>query len=456
MITINRLLFKETSILPLVAFRIIFASLMLIGSIRFLSYGWVEQLYIQPKFYFGFIKGIVPLSGNWMYVPFLLLLLGSLGVLFGAWYRASAILSFISFTYIELLDKTNYLNHYYFVSLVLFLLIFLPANAYFSVDNYRNRLQSLTTVPVYTIGILKFQLAVVYFFAGIAKINSDWLLHAQPLKIWLQAYRDLPFIGDYFATNWLAFAFSWFGCVYDLTIPFFLLSKKTRSYAYLFVIVFHIVTWLLFPIGIFPWVMIFSTLIFFPDSFHRRWLNQIQTLFRPLNICTETKTLKWFSKKVVFLCLIFYVTIQLALPLRCFFGNSSTLFWHEEGMRFSWRVMLMHKEGYATFYVKDARTNREIQVRNEDFLTENQVDQMSTQPDMIKQFADYLYRVYNDSVIHTNQEDFRISSPSIHAQVYVSLNGRPSQLFISKTHALQEKKYTFAPHKWLAPFNPAW
>ena len=169
-----------------------------------------------------------------------------------------------------------------------------------------------------------------------------------------------------------------------------------------------------------------------------------------------TNTVKWFSKKVVFLCLIFYVTIQLALPLRCFFGNSSKLFWHEEGMRFSWRVMLLHKEGYATFYVKDARTNREIQVRNEDFLTENQVDQMSTQPDMIKQFADYLYRVYNDSVIHTNQEDFRITSPSIHAQVYVSLNGRPSQLFISKIHALQEKKYTFAPHKWLAPFNPAW
>ncbi len=33
MITINRLLFKETSILPLVAFRIIFGSLMLIGSV---------------------------------------------------------------------------------------------------------------------------------------------------------------------------------------------------------------------------------------------------------------------------------------------------------------------------------------------------------------------------------------------------------------------------------------
>jgi len=456
MITINRLLFKETSILPLVAFRIIFGCVMLIGSIRFLSNGWVKQLYIQPKFYFGFVEGIHPLPGNWMYIPFVLMVLASLGILLGAWYRVSAIVSFISFTYVELLDKTNYLNHYYFVSLVLFLLIFLPANACFSVDTYRNRVPTSTNVPVYTIGILKFQLGVVYFFAGIAKINSDWLLHAQPLKIWLQAYRDLPFIGDYFAMPWLAFAFSWFGCIYDLTIPFFLLSKKTRPFAYVFVIVFHIVTWLLFPIGVFPWVMIFSTLIFFPESFHGIWLNSLQKLVKNVNSDSVKSTVVFRRKKLILGCLALYVLIQVYLPLRCFLRPVSTLFWHEEGMRFSWRVMLMHKEGYATFYVKDARTNREIQVRNEDFLTENQIDQMSTQPDMIQQFADYLYRVYNDSVIHTNQEDFRISSPSIHAQVYVSLNGRPSQLFISKTHALQEKKYTFAPHKWLAPFNPAW
>lgn len=456
MITINRLLFKETSILPLVAFRIIFGSLMLIGSIRFLSYGWVEQLYIQPKFYFGFVEAIVPLSGNWMYVPFLLLLLGSLGILLGAWYRASAILSFISFTYIELLDKTNYLNHYYFVSLVLFLLIFLPANAYFSVDNYRNRLPSLTTVPVYSIGILKFQLAVVYFFAGIAKINSDWLFHAQPLKIWLQAYRDLPFIGDYFAMPWLAFVFSWFGCVYDLTIPFFLLSKKTRSYAYFFVIIFHIVTWLLFPIGVFPWVMIFSTLIFFPESFHRIWLKSLQKFVKNANSDSVKFNVDLRRKKLILICLAVYISIQIFLPLRCFLGPVSTLFWHEEGMRFSWRVMLMHKEGYATFYVKDARTNREIQIRNEDFLTENQEDQMATQPDMIKQYADYLYKTFKDSLIQTSIDTYRLSSPTIHAQIYASLNGRSSQLFLSKIHALQEKKYTFAPHKWLAPFNPAW
>lgn len=118
----KKYLFKETSILPLVGFRIIFGLLMVIGTLRFLFNGWVHQLYIQPKFYFGFIEGISPLPGNWMYLPFILILIGAIGILFGAFYRISTILAFVSFTYIEVLDKTNYLNHYYFVSLVLFLL----------------------------------------------------------------------------------------------------------------------------------------------------------------------------------------------------------------------------------------------------------------------------------------------------------------------------------------------
>lgn len=453
---LNRLFFKETSILPLVAFRIIFGCLMLIGSIRFLSNGWVKQLYIQPKFYFGFVAGIQPLPGNWMYLPFVLMILASLGILLGAWYRFSATLAFLSFTYVEILDKTNYLNHYYFVSLVLFLLIFLPANAYFSFDTYRNRVTSSTTVPVYTIGLLKFQLAVVYFFAGVAKINSDWLLHAQPLKIWLQAFRDVPFLGDYFAMPWLAFAFSWFGCIYDLTIPFFLLSKKTRPFAYFFVVVFHIVTWILFPIGVFPWVMIFSTLIFFSESFHKLWLNPLQKILKSVNNDSDKRPFVFRREKLIVVCVAVYVFIQVSLPLRCFLGPVSTLFWHEEGMRFSWRVMLMHKEAYATFYVKDSNTQREIQIRNEDFLTVNQEDQMATQPDMIKQYADYLYETFKDSLIQTSIDTYRLTSPSIHAQIYASLNGRPSQLFLSKVHALQEKKYTFAPHNWLAAFNPSW
>jgi len=451
---INQYLFKETSILPLVAFRIIFGMLMVIGTIRFLFNGWVEQLYIKPDFYFGFIDGISPLSGNWMYLPFILLLVGALGIVFGAFYRICTLLAFVSFTYIEVLDKTNYLNHYYFVSLVLFLLCIVPANRYLSWDSKRKSSIQQKSVPQWTINILQLQLGVVYFFAGVAKVNSDWLLHAQPLAIWLQAYRDLPLIGDYFATSWLAFAFSWFGCIYDLSIPFFLLGNKTRPYAYFFVIVFHIVTWSLFPIGVFPWVMICSTLVFFPAKFHEKWLSKIARWFgwrEEENILTT----HFQQNKFISIFIILYVSIQLLLPIRCFFNQPQTLFWHEEGMRFSWRVMLMHKEGFATFYIKEKQSNREIQVRNEDFLTVGQIDQMATQPDMIKQYADHLYAKFNDSILHTNQGAFQLKNPSVHAEIYVNLNGRNAQLFLSKKHNLHEKKYTFAPHRWLEPFNPS-
>ena len=202
--------------------------------------------------------------------------------------------------------------------------------------------------------------------------------------------------------------------------------------------------------------MIFSTLIFFPENFHKIWLNSLQNLVKRAKITPVKSVVGFRRKKLIVVCVAVYVLIQVLLPLRCFLGPVSTLFWHEEGMRFSWRVMLMHKEAYATFYVKDSRTNREIQIRNEDFLTLNQEDQMATQPDMIKQYADYLYKTFKDSLIQTSIDAYRLTSPSIHAQIYASLNGRPSQLFLSKEHALQEKKYTFAPHNWLAAFNPSW
>jgi hypothetical protein len=451
---INQQLFKETSILPLVAFRIIFGMLLIIGTLRFLCNGWVEQLYIKPDFYFGFFEFIQPLPGNWMYLPFSLLLIGAFGIVFGAYYRISSLVAFLSFTYIEVLDKTNYLNHYYFVSLVLLLLCIVPANAYFSWDIKRKTRIQKKSVPQWTIGIFQFQLGVVYFFAGVAKINSDWILHAQPLSIWLQAYRDLPILGDFFTAKWVAYAFSWFGCVYDISITFFLLMKKTRPFAYFFVIVFHIVTWALFPIGVFPWVMIFSTLIFFPANFHQKWIGRLEKLLRWKEKNHESLASYQPNKSISVFVWVF-VILQLILPIRCLLNDPQTLFWHEEGMRFSWRVMLMHKEGFATFYVRDSISKREIQVRNEDFLTEGQIDQMSTQPDMIKQYADYLYEQFNDSILSTNEGNFLLKNPSIHGEIFVSLNGRNAQLFLSKKHNLHEKKYTFAPHRWLAPFNPS-
>ncbi|NBX80017.1 MAG: HTTM domain-containing protein, partial [Flavobacteriales bacterium] len=188
--------FQQVSIAPLIVFRIIFGALMLIGTSRFILNGWVQKLYIEPTFFFPFLgfEWVKPLPGNWMFLPFILLFVSALFFMLGFFYRIASVVLFLSFTYIELLDKTNYLNHYYFVSLVAFLMQFLPANRYCSLDVYLNLTPKQFIVSKWNIGILKFQLGIVYVFAGIAKLNSDWLFDANPLKIWLQAHHHLPVV----------------------------------------------------------------------------------------------------------------------------------------------------------------------------------------------------------------------------------------------------------------------
>lgn len=413
--------------------------------------GWVEQLYIEPTFFFTYLgfDWVKPLEGNLMYAPFVLMLIAALGIMFGAVYRFSAVLFFLCFTYVELLDKSNYLNHYYFVSLVSFLLIWLPANRRFSVDVLFFPSLAQKMMFQWQSGILKFQLAVVYIFAGIAKVNWDWLMDAQPLKVWLQAHHNIPVIGGLLQEEWVAYAFSWTGCIYDLFIVFFLLSNRFRPFAYFFVVAFHLMTWYLFPIGVFPWVMIFSTLIFFSAAFHEGILAWFE---RAKQSATKLAPLVR-PRKFVRTFLLVYVMIQLLVPLR-FMMYSGDLFWNEEGFRFSWRVMLMHKEGHATFYLYDPKTGRELEIDNSDFLTDTQEDQMATQPDMIIQYANHLKAHYDGQVLEFGDYKFPIFNPEIRAEIYVSLNGRPSQLFVSKEIDLASKPYNLSHRDWLEPFAP--
>jgi len=444
---LNIIFNRGVSIAPLVAFRIIFGCLILFSSIRFIANGWVDQLYIQPKFYFTYLgfDWVHPLTGNWMYLPFALMIVGSVGIILGFFYRFSTVLFFLAFTYVELLDKSNYLNHYYFVSLVSFIMIWLPANADLSFDSKIHPDIQRKTIPQWPIILLKLQLALVYFFAGIAKIHPDWLLDAQPLRMWLQAFRDTPYVGDLLATTWVAYVFSWFGCIYDLSIPFFLSWKRTVYIAYFFVIVFHIVTWILFPIGVFPWVMICSTLIFFPTSFHEKLLTKIKSLFKwETRQISESHPVKRSTTTLI----VIFFAIQLMLPFR-YILYPGNLFWNEEGYRFSWRVMLMEKKGYATFYIEDPVSKGSIEIENYDYLTPQQIDQMSRQPDMILQFAHHLGKKFEDTLLVFGEHKVHLQNPRVTAEVYVTLNGRPHQLLVGRETDLMKEKYNLKHRTWV-------
>jgi hypothetical protein len=280
----KRYITNQTKAAPLAVFRILFGFMMLASIIRFWSFGWIETLYIKPIYHFKYyLFEWVNDLGDYTYILFIICLISSLFVTLGYKYRVSIITFFLFFTYIELIDKTTYLNHYYLTSCIAFIMCFLPAGNYFSLDSYLSK-EKVDEIPVWTIDSIKIFICFVYFFAGIAKLNSDWLIEAQPLSLWLKSKYDLPIIGQNImqlkSTYYLA---SWFGMIYDIFIPFFLLFKRTKNIALVFVIIFHVLTRVFFPsIGMFPYIMISSAVIFFDSKIHIKLLNFIKSIIQKI------------------------------------------------------------------------------------------------------------------------------------------------------------------------------
>ncbi|MBU3012643.1 HTTM domain-containing protein [Polaribacter vadi] len=444
---------KQTNAAPLAVFRLFFGLMMLASIIRFWANGWIETLYLEPKFHFSYygFSWIKPL-GIYTYLVFVICGLSAIFVAIGYKYRIAIITFFLSFTYIELMDKTTYLNHYYFISVLSFLMIFLPANAYFSLDSLKKKV-IYKNIPKWTIDSIKLVLGIVYFYAGLAKLNSDWLFRAMPLKIWLPSKYDLPLIGNSFMQqDWFHYTMSYGGLLYDLFIPFLLLYKRTRMLAFVLVVFFHVFTRVLFPIGMFPFIMIVSTLIFFDANFHQKIIDKIEYFLLKLSFKAKSKTSSiiknnfTFSKtkkQFIYPILGLFLLIQITFPFRNILYPGE-LFWTEEGYRFSWRVMLMEKAGYANFKIVDAKTKAFFYIDNSDFLSLYQEKQMSFQPDFILEYAHYLGDHFT-SQGHKNVQVFVNS--------YVALNGRMSTVFINPKVDLYQQKESFKQKDWIVPFS---
>lgn len=439
---------QQASSASLAVFRIGFGLMMCLSIIRFWSKGWIETLYVTPKFhfkYFGF--SWVETLGNFTYLLFLVCGISAFLVAIGYKYRFAIIIFFLSFTYIEFMDKATYLNHYYFISIASFLMIFLPANVYYSIDALIKKEEHLF-VPRWTVDSIKLLLGIVYFYAGLAKINSDWLFKAMPLKIWLPSKYDLPILGEtLMQEKWFHFAMSWSGMLYDLFIPFLLLYKRTRLLAFVLVVFFHVFTRVLFPIGMFPYIMIVGSIIFFDSSLHKAIINFFRKILLPFNKWNKN-VVKEVSlaiplKKITLVIVGAFFVFQLLLPWR-YLLYPGELFWTEEGYRFSWRVMLMEKMGIATFRIVNSETKEYFYVDNKDFLTPLQEKQMSFQPDFILEYAHFL----GDHFTEQGHENV-----TVFVESYVALNGRLSQPFINKEVDLYKEKESFKSKQWILPFN---
>src|SRR4051812_38530283 len=174
---LRRRAFAPVDIASLVFFRMAFGSLMVWEVWRYFSHHRIERLWLNPDFLFTYYSFSVghPCPGNWLYLHFGALLVAAFFVAIGFLYRASVIFFCLGWTYTFLLDEQQWVNHIYLISLFSFLLIFVPAHRALSVDAWLRPKLRGQTAPAWNLWILRFQMAVVYFFAGIAKLSPDWI-----------------------------------------------------------------------------------------------------------------------------------------------------------------------------------------------------------------------------------------------------------------------------------------
>jgi vitamin K-dependent gamma-carboxylase len=404
---------RPVDIAWLAAFRVLFGLTMCFSMLRFVGYGWVDSFFVRPSFHFKYwgFAWVEPLSAPLMHGLFWSLAALALCIALGLCFRVAAPLFTVGFTYLQLVDVTNYLNHYYLASLLGLLLSVSPAHRAYSLDATIKPGLRATHVPVAWLWLFRFQVAIVYTFAGLAKAYGDWLLYAQPLQIWLHARTDTPVIGPLFAHLPVVYAMSWAGFLFDTTIPWLLMVRRVRPYAYALVLLFHFLTRLLFPIGMFPVIMVLAALLFFSPSWPRGLLGKLRgdASKPPTHAPSGALTRPALS------LLALYCAVQLLVPLR-FLAYGGDVRWHEQGMRFSWRVMVREKNGSVTFRVRDAEKGKSFLVAPGRFLTRLQEREMSSQPDLILQFAHFLRDHYRAK---------GLGAVEVYAEALVSLNGRP-------------------------------
>ena len=414
------------------AFRVIFGLLCLAVVVRYFAHGWIGPLYIEPDHHFAYADfgWLQPWPGWGMHAHFALLGLLSLGIAAGYHLRLCAALFCVGFTYVELLDRTTYLNHHYLICLVSLLLAVLPSGRF--------------TTPLWALWMLRGQVGIVYIFAGIAKLNPDWLLETLPLRIWLYQHGDLPVVGPLLQESWVAYAMSWGGALFDLAIVPALLERRTRPFAYGMLVAFHLATWILFPqLGMFPWLMIGLALIFFAPDWPRRLLCTFGFPLRQRDAQADPANVKPWVTRAAVVGIALFAAVQLALPLR-HYAYPGNVRWTEEGYLFAWRVMLTEKVGFVRYHVHDPDTGRSWFVEPGEYLTPLQVERMAYQPELIRQTAG----IIADDFADRGHGDFVVN-----ADVFVAFNGRANARLIDPVVDLASVKPGLGPKSWVVPYE---
>jgi hypothetical protein len=453
--TSNRLLralHRPVDAASLAFVRILFGCVMLVEISRYWSHGWIREYFAEPKHFFSYplFGWVKPLPPAWLPVQFDVLALAATCIVLGLATRIAAAVFATLFAWWFLSDQTNYLNHFYLITLVSILLVFVPTDRAFSLEaRFRRkpgapRSPEAETVPVWALWLMRFQIGVPYFFGGIAKLNSDWFA-GEPMRMWLAERKSVPLLGQVCTEPWCVWFFVVGGLVLDLGIVPALLWRRTRPFAYVVALLFHGTNAVIFTIGIFPWLMMAATTIFFEPDWPRRFFGRLlgRTIAGPTPAPAPAEVEIGPARGVGLCALGGWVALQVFLPLRHFLypGNAS---WTEEGHLYAWHMKLRDKSGHGEFTARDPATGRSWKIDPREYLTKRQELDMYEHPDEILQFAHIVAEEY---------EKQGKGPVEVRAKVWVRLNGRKPQLIADPDVDLAAQPRSIGRWSWIRPLS---
>lgn len=312
-------------------FRLVFG---IIVCLQFIKFRTVFLNSISQQIYFIKYDGF-----QWVellprpYLDYLFIVLIGASVLFtlGLLYRVAATAQFLGLAYLFLIEKSMYNNHYYLFILVAFLMIFLAADRKLSLASALALKATWDKIPFWQIFTIQLQLFMLYFFGGIAKLNYDWLVNAQPIQLWLPDMLGANYAGlSETQRLTLAYVISYSGLIIDLVGSFLLLHRRWRYYFMPFLVVFHLTNIQLFNIGYFPWFGVFSLVIFIGPEVWERWIGKY---FKSSDE-QGGLSLKWAA----FILIPFFIW-QFIFPLR-HWAMAGDVRWNMKGYDFAWFMKL--------------------------------------------------------------------------------------------------------------------
>ncbi|KAL6057762.1 HTTM domain-containing protein [Balamuthia mandrillaris] len=327
--SLRRFLFSPIDPAGLALFRLFWGLLMFYELFTMLSHDMhkARLLYRSTQLRFQYSTAFCwepPLAASLTAMWWLLTLsaLCAFLVAVGLCYRLAAVGLLLGLAYFYLLEEATYLNHYYLMLVVQFIMCCVPANATFAVDNLVWPSSKRKAIPSWTLNWLRAEMSLVYFFAGVAKCNEDWL-RGQPLRIWLPRRKRLPWpLGAFLASSVGAYVFSIAGLLFDLSIGFLLWPSsssscpscssscstttknccrgdgdcknaswrrrwKVQELAMTATFIFHLLNKAIFNIGIFPILCLAATTLYLDPS----WPRAIADRYGPMRAWRDMKEL---------------------------------------------------------------------------------------------------------------------------------------------------------------------